>query len=665
VSPLTRSNAAVTNHTYDSVGNLLTTQDPNGNTTTYAYDPQAILNCPTSPPAIDGSYLYVSQIQVAGLRTFNFTHDCSTGVTKSDYDVQHSLTRNYNYDPFARLNYVNENSVRTTTTAYDDPTLHITVNKIDPSGIDPMLVENTYIDPLGRPSSSVDPAGNTTQMRYFVGTAPTTCGDALTGTFELVSNPYAAVADDTAGWTRTVRDTLGRVIQVRHYSGSQPPPPWGSNCAITGTATTLYAADTTANLFCTTSIDEGGVSRTSCTDALGRLKSVTENGIGATTTYGYDSLDNLISVTQGSTLRTFTYSSLKRLLTASNPENVGSITNCNGVPATASFCYSYDPNGNLLTKTDARNVTTTFVYDALDQVSSKTYNDSPQTPSVNYSYNYGWLNGVSSSVSSYGYTQDPIGRVNGGVQNTGGHTYTFTMNLKPFLGVDWIQYPNTSRKITTGYDPQGRAVSVTGQINGGTPSNYASAIGYWPQGAIQTMTQGNGLVTTTQYNSRLQPVSIQAGSLLSIANRYDPNPSADLNCQGQGTTVPGNNGNVLAQTINGAGRIYSYDGVNRLCGAAQGTGWTESYAYDARGNLGVIRSGTLPPVTDEVIGSTGAYAANNRVSSWAYDQAGNVTGIPTAAGSTHRETCAAGTMPGTANASDQSALVSPAMEVLV
>ncbi len=329
---------------------------------------------------------------------------------------------------------------------------------------------------------------------------------------------------------------------------------------------------------------------------------------------------------------------------------MGSIANCYGATVTASLCYTYDPNGNLLTKTDARNVKTTFVYDTLDEVSSKTYNDSPQTPTVNYSYNYGWLNGVSSSVSSYSYTQDPIGRVNGGVQNTGAYTYTFTMNLKPFLGVDWIQYPNTNRKITTGYDPQGRATSVSGQISGSAPTNYASSISYWPQGAIHTMTQGNGLLTTTQYNSRLQPVSIQAGSLMSMVNRFDPNPSVDTDCNGAFTTVPGNNGNVLAQTINGAGRIYSYDGVSRLCRSVQGATWTETYTYDTRGNLGVTRSGALPAVTDEVIGSIAAYAANNRVSSWAYDQAGNVAGIPDSGGqhAPPGEPCATGTMPGTA-----------------
>ncbi len=127
-----------------------------------------------------------------------------------------------------------------------------------------------------------------------------------------------------------------------------------------------------------------------------------------------------------------------------------------------------------------------------------------------------------------------------------------------------------------------------------------------------------------------------------------PRPFLARHCNGAFTTVPGNNGNMLAQTINGAGRVYSYDGVSRLCRSVQGATWTETYAYDTRGNLGVSRSGALPAVTDEVIGSIGAYAANNRVSSWAYDQAGNVAGIPTAAGSTHREPCATGTMPGTA-----------------
>jgi YD repeat-containing protein len=43
----------------------------------------------------------------------------------------------------------------------------------------------------------------------------------------------------------------------------------------------------------TTSIDEAGVTRVSTVDAFGRLTAVTETGIGATTSYGYDVLGNL------------------------------------------------------------------------------------------------------------------------------------------------------------------------------------------------------------------------------------------------------------------------------------------------------------------------------------------------------------------------------------
>ena len=44
------------------------------------------------------------------------------------------------------------------------------------------------------------------------------------------------------------------------------------------------------------------------------------------------------------------------------------------------WSYTYDANSNVLTKTDARGVTTTFAYDELNRVTSKTYSDG--TPSV-------------------------------------------------------------------------------------------------------------------------------------------------------------------------------------------------------------------------------------------------------------------------------------------
>jgi YD repeat-containing protein len=45
-------------------------------------------------------------------------------------------------------------------------------------------------------------------------------------------------------------------------------------------------------------------------------------------------------------------------------------------PESGQVGYSYDANGNLLTKTDARGVVTTFnPYDGLDRPTRKSYND--------------------------------------------------------------------------------------------------------------------------------------------------------------------------------------------------------------------------------------------------------------------------------------------------
>src|ERR1041385_4764841 len=113
--------------------------------------------------------------------------------------------------------------------------------------------------------------------------------------------------------------------------------------------------------------------RKSVTDALGRLTNVYEDpsGLNYQTSYTYDVLNDLTQVSQGSQTRTFVYDSLKRLTSATNPEN-----------GTAG--YTYDNNGNLLTRTDARGVVTTIAYDVLNRPASKTYSDG--TPNIAYFY---------------------------------------------------------------------------------------------------------------------------------------------------------------------------------------------------------------------------------------------------------------------------------------
>jgi YD repeat-containing protein len=62
---------------------------------------------------------------------------------------------------------------------------------------------------------------------------------------------------------------------------------------------------------------------------------------------------------------------------ATNPEIIGAIN------------YTYDDNGNLKTKTDARGVVTTFTYDGLNRATSRIYSGAqpgPSTPAVTYVY---------------------------------------------------------------------------------------------------------------------------------------------------------------------------------------------------------------------------------------------------------------------------------------
>ena len=79
------------------------------------------------------------------------------------------------------------------------------------------------------------------------------------------------------------------------------------------------------------------------------------------------------------------------------------------------------------------------------------------------------------------------------------------------------------------------------------------------------MLLGNGLEETTDYNTRLQPCLLRAGTapLLQLSLRYG---ASDQGCD----NVTGNNGNIVAQAIMATGnpglnvtQTYGYDALNR------------------------------------------------------------------------------------------------------
>ncbi len=268
------------------------------------------------------------------------------------------------------------------------------------------------------------------------------------------------------------------------------------------------------------------------------------------------------------------------------------------------------------------------VYDALNRVTQRSYNNNPLTPTVTYTYDNktyakGRLTKVSSSVSATEYTSfDVLGRVTGHKQtiNSTDYTTAYTYNLAGQLLTE--TYPS-GRMVQNTFASNGDLSQVQTKPSGGSYTNRASSFVYNPAGVVQSLQLGNGKYETTQFNPRLQPTQIGLGtsttdtSLLKLEYGY-------------GTTT--NNGNVSSQKITVPGmtypliQSYTYDELNRLANATETSNltqtWTQVFGYDRYGNRN-ITSGTGQ--TNLTFGST-----TNRIttSNYSYDSAGNTTADP-------------------------------------
>ncbi|MEW6126587.1 MAG: RHS repeat-associated core domain-containing protein [Acidobacteriota bacterium] len=650
--PLTAGNSISVTNTYSASGNVLTSTDGRNIQTQFTYG------------NINGfTDLYPTQVVAAFgsavARTTTTEYDFTTGLATRVTDADNNVATATTYDVFGRPTLVKAAEGKAeetrTTMEYSDTNRRV-ISRSDLTTLgDGKLVSIKHYDQLGRlrlsrqledaatQSATDEMQGIKVQTRYAFSGA---------NSYALSSNPYRAntsgqaTTEETMGWSRSKSDNGGRLIEAETFSGTALPAPWGSSAASTGKVVTGYDANVT------TVTDQASKKRRSTIDGLGRLTQVEElyeNGtLYATTSYLYDTLDNLAKVTQGTApntqIRYFMYDSLKRLRRAKNPEtDVNSGLNLfDLVTGNSSWSagYSYDNDSNLTGKVDPRGITTTYSYDSLNRVVSRSYTSDPQfTPTVTYTYDdvnvayaKGRLTRVSSSVSAYDYLEyDALGRVKQSKQTTAGNEYPMLYQYNKAGAMTSETYPS-GRVITTSYDAAGRLSNLSGAKTGESAKTYASQLNYTSHGAVASMKIGNHPTNPryehTSFNSRLQPTQIGLGTTASDASllRLDYT---------YGTTT--NNGNVLSQRIVLSGldvtQTYSYDQVNRLLTAEEKTTsgqvqqWKQAFTYDQFGNRNFdVANTTLLEANPSISSSTNRINAAN----YLYDNAGNVTQEPSA-----------------------------------
>jgi RHS repeat-associated protein len=674
-NPLTDSNSIKTQATYNDYGMPLTTTDANNIVTQITYGNVA-------GPSGNVTNLYPTQTVAAygtGLaRTSSAVYDFWTGVVTSTTDEDNDVTNAMEYDDLGRpvkaISADGTSLESWTVTEYNDEERHVVVKSDLEALGDGKKVAIQHFDQLGRvrlsrtleDAATEDPEDETdgikVQTRYA-----TTYSSPNGYTYSLTSNPYrtatssAASSEPTMGWTRSKAWHTGIKQEVETFTGSSLPAPWGSNMTSTGKVVTDHDANVT------TVTDQAGNPRRAVINAFGQLTRVDEpnstNELGTisspnqSTSYAHDVFNNLLSVSQGTQTRTFTYSSLSRMLTSQNPES-GSVSN------------TFDSNGNLKTQRDARGIKTIFDYDALNRILEKCYRvigpgslgattcatagseqAEPNTSDVSYTYDEisvplskGKLTKVENDNSSTQFTAFDIdGNVLSHKQTVDGRDYTtsYTYGISGALLSE--TYPS-GRVVKRTYESDGALQQVLSKkdANHGV-FKYAGQFTYAPSGRVVSMQLGNHAWQSVQLNARLQPTQIAAGTVPNGVDLWKMNYEfGELQTNGSVDTTK-NNSNVGKQTVtvptigsvNGftAVQAFTYDNLKRLKSATETIGsqtWKQTFNYDQHGNrtFDANNTTTIPSGCSTALCNPTIDPANNRFSSgqgYTFDDGGNVT----------------------------------------
>lgn len=468
------SSSINTYFTYDTYGNMRTTQSPNSDNTTWEYD-----NTNTYPTqkTSAGTGLAANLVE-------HYTYDTGTNnkLTEVDYNGQ---TTTYVYDTFKRLTSVTKPGDTSPSIEYQYNNWGIInqqhIKILTRVSDNDTLWQKDYFDGLGKvvqsqsrgdPGHIIVSGTNTYNARGLV-------VKSYIAQYLPVSDVNGYKAPE-ASWKYAsyTYDGLGRVITQTNPDGTSVSNDYSTAWRNLGT-------------------NERGYKKASYNDAFGRLIKVEEynasDQLYATTTYTYDVRGNLKTVTDNATnTTTINYDWLSRKTSMSDPDM-------------GTWSYSYDYNGNLISQTDAKNQTIDFTYDALNRLTAKTYHD-----------------GVTANVT-YSYDAFTPGADFGSGQHATGGSVGITIIAKLASGDNYGKGRRTAMTDALGtttykYDKRGRMVEEKRRVSvNSTPEDFVTKYSYDNADRVTNIIYPTSENVTQTYSRRSLPYSLSGnvtGSLV-------------------------------------------------------------------------------------------------------------------------------------------------------
>jgi RHS repeat-associated protein len=641
--------------TYFDTGNLQTSKDVNGATTSYTYGALTATCGNTFPTGVTEAVNTLTQAMTwncnGGVMT-QLTDENGQNISASYTDPyfwrpasttdQASLITNITYSGQnaleSALNFNSGNSTSDRLTTLDGlGRPHVQQSKQSPTSTSYDSVETDY-DALGRPSRTTLPYTATAGQI----TSPT--GPGVTTTYDAVGRPLTVT--DAGGGTTTYSYSNNDVLITLG------PAPAGEN-----TKRRQLEYDALGRLTSVCEITSGSQS-----GSCGQTSAQT----GYLTKYTYDTLGNLTGVTQnaqtGGTAQTrgYSYDAMNRLTSETNAESgtisytYDSATGCTGTYA-----------GDIVKRVDAVGNTFCYTYDALHRKLSVTYPSGSYasvTPSKYFVYDSATVNGVAmaNTKSRVAEAYTCFSPCSSKTTDTG-FTYTVRGEVSDVFQLTPHSSPSYYRVSQT-YWPHRAPSQLSSNITGLPAINYGgtigSTVGLDGEGRITQVTaSGTGQqnpVTGVTYNNSSLPTQVTFGSADTDIFAYDANTMRmtqyQFNINGQSDTGALTwNANsslqklVVSDAFNTADNQtcnYSHDDLSRIAQANCGTAASQTFSYDPFGNIsksgspysfqptyssGTNRFSTIP-------GASVSYDANGNVltdgsHTYAWDADGNAVSL--------------------------------------